>query len=101
MQPPPNAKEILLGCGRIEDDFLHMAVVTNVQDLFDQHDYGYKVTEAKPVKNFHVYYSTTIHEPIGFSKGALIELYQSDIYDMDDTTKLSSFTTYSGRCLII
>ena len=102
MQPPPSAKEILLGCGRIDNDYLKMAVVTDVEDLFDQRDYVYnQVTRAKPVKNFHVYYSTTPLEPIGFSQGALIKFYNADAYDLDDTTKLSALTTYYGKCLII
>jgi len=73
IQPPANAKEIFMGCGLIDSEVLKMGVFGFPEELFDQRSYQYCVgTNAKSVRGYHAYYSTTQNEPIGFSKGSTV-----------------------------
>ena len=94
IQPPPNSKDIFMGCGHIYDSHLKMGIIVKPEELFDQQSYPHNAdTEAKKVKNFYTYYDNGAYEPIGFSGTPVIHLYHADTYDDYDTTKMSAHTT--------
>jgi len=81
-------------------DIIKMGVFGTIDELFDQREYPYnKDTEAKSVRKYYSYYSSGIFEPIGFSKTPNIRLYQVDVLNLDDESKLSAFTTYDSGAL--
>ena len=100
IQPPPNSKDIFMGCGHIDNALLKMGIIVKTEELFDQQSYPHKeVTEGKKVKNFHTYYDNAFHEPIGFSGTPLVYLDSADTYDSYDTTKLSANTVTGSSSL--
>ena len=101
MFPPAGATDVFMGCGQRNGSFLHMGIGLAATELFDQKQYYTGQTDsAKAVKNFHVYYSSSETEPIGFSKGATINLdtspyHGTDVHEYDDVTKMSATTSNS------
>ena len=94
IQPPPNSKDIFMGCGHIDNSLLKMGIIVKTDELFDQQSFPHgEDTEAKKVKNFHTYYDNGAADPIGFSGTPLINLNNADVYDYDDTTKLTVHTS--------
>ena len=102
MQPPPNTKEVFMGCGAVGSNVLRMGVFGTPEELFDHRFYPQCLeSNAKAVRNYHAYYATESSEGIGFSKGSTVNLCSADIYDYDDESKMSGHTSTTNalwRC---
>ena len=97
MKPPQGAVKVFMGCGEINSNVFKVGAVATPAELFDQRDYPlYVESDAKAVRNYFAYYSTSAWEPIGFSKTSTIKLTSKDSYDLSDESKLSAFTTFSA-----
>jgi hypothetical protein len=101
MKPPLGAVEVFMGCGKVNSNVLQIGAVATPAELFDQRDYRtYNETDAKAVRNYYAYYSTSYLEPIGFSKTSKIRLYWADVNDFYDESILSGTTKYRGSTLL-
>jgi hypothetical protein len=98
MIPPPGAVEVFMGCGKINSNLLKVGAVATPAELFDQRDYPYfEFFDAKAVRNYYAYYSTSTGEPIGFSKTPRILLVTLDKNYLPSESKLSRSTVNSDH----
>ena len=92
-----NFKYVFVGCGFQNEWAIQMGVIGTPFELFTKRSYAYgHETQATPLRNFFIYYSSTKYEPLGFGGSATIKFHVLDVYNSIDETKMSAYTAESA-----